>query len=235
MSQFFYTFIYERNKYSMIQDKDSIKKAIHEYIKILKRKEEDLYFICNGKRITSETKKTYKDLVKYPKTHVLIFVFNLNKIIKSDYKVENIICPKCQDLCMLDISINSISYTCKDNHKIYSSFNDYTEIKNINSNNDIKCELCNNNKKLYGFNFFLCSCRKGICPLCIRKHNKINKSHKCIFYDYKYFNCCEHSFNYISYCKKCKKNLCPKCEFEHLKHEIKLYKKKHQMKRNMKK
>jgi len=56
---------------------------------------------------------------------------------------------------------------------------------------EIKCSLCNNNKYLYGNNFYICSCRDKICQLCISKHVKNNK-HNLIYYDKRYTVCNMH-------------------------------------------
>ena len=44
--------------------------------------------------------------------------------------------------------------------------------------NELKCDICNNDKYLYNDNFYLCSCNKYICPLCI---NNIIKNIKKYF------------------------------------------------------
>ena len=75
----------------------------------------------------------------------------------------------------------------------------------------------------YNEKFYICSCNKYICPLCINKHNK---GHKNIEYQKRFYFCQKHCLKYKSYCNKCNSNLCSLCENDHKKHEIILYKSK---------
>jgi len=77
-------------------------------------------------------------------------------------------------------------------------------------------------KNLYN-NFYICSCGKYICNLCLERHNI--KNHNIIEYNRRYDTCNIHGKEYISYCIDWKLNLCEKCEREHKKHKIIIYKK----------
>jgi Ca2+-binding EF-hand superfamily protein len=56
-----------------------------------------------------------------------------------------------------------------------------------------------------------------MCPLCNSIHDK---NHKIIDYDKKNYICKIHKDSYISYCEKCKINLCFQCEELHKSHQI---------------
>ena len=87
---------------------------------------------------------------------------------------------------------------------------------------NIKCSICNNDKNLYNNYFYICSCGKNICKLCLENHKIEN--HNIIEYDKRYNICIYHKKEFISYCKDCKTNLCEKCEKKHYKHKIIIYK-----------
>ena len=75
-------------------------------------------------------------------------------------------------------------------------------------------------KKLntYENKMYVCNkCKIILCPLCESTHDKYHSS---INYDFKYSTCEEHNELYISYCKSCKKNICVKCQKNHLQHDI---------------
>ena len=58
-----------------------------------------------------------------------------------------------------------------------------------------------------------------MCPLCKSNHDK---TYKIINYDERLYICDKHYENYISYCEKCKINLCTLCEGEHSKEHKKV-------------
>jgi len=132
----------------------------------------------------------------------------------------------CQNLSNLNINKNNNKYiislnNCINNHE----FNDLSINEYINYQKKIikiKCDICKNNKNLYYKNFYICFCGKNICKLCLEKHNI--KTHNIIEYNRRYDTCKKHGKEYISYCKDCKLNLCEKCEGEHNKHKIIIYK-----------
>ena len=61
----------------------------------------------------------------------------------------------------------------------------------------------------------------NLCPICTNQHDK---GHIIIDYDKKNYKCNLHNESYISYCNKCKKNICLLCENEHMEHEVLSYK-----------
>ena len=125
---------------------------------------------------------------------------------------------------MIENNYNKFSLYCLNNHK-------YTDLT-INSIIDqkdestIKCDKCGNNKSYYN-KFFIDSKGDKICSLCSEKYKN-----NIVDYEYRFIMCIKHLSKYISYCKKCNKNLCKICQDEHKKHKIKLFK---EMKPNEKK
>ena len=87
----------------------------------------------------------------------------------------------------------------------------------------INCNFCNNNISIYDEKFYICSCKKIICPLCYEFHDK---ELKIIDYKKKFSFCFRHGIKFTSYCNTCFCNLCPECENDHKKHKIILYKSK---------
>ena len=83
----------------------------------------------------------------------------------------------------------------------------------------IECDDCKNNKKSNTYNneFFNCiTCTSNLCPLCKIKHNK---THIIIDYDSKDIICNIHNESFVSYCNKCKKNICMSCINKHKGHD----------------
>ena len=221
-------FIYEKNKYEYKKKFNLINESILSFSSILNRKPSELCFIYNGKNLTFNSKVNINSkYLSNGNKDIFIFVFLLVKKEKQLIQSYDIICPKCKYIAILDINKDIISINnCINEHNITDlSFKDFLETQIIEEK-EIKCYECGNNKKLYESNFYLCSCKKYLCPLCIFKHG----SHKQVFYTCKYFQCDKHGINFISYCKICKKNLCNSCESEHSKeyqnHKIILYKEK---------
>ena len=113
-------------------------------------------------------------------------------------------------------------------HKIEYSINEFIESQENEEikENKIKCDLCNNDKSLYNNNFYICTCKKNICQLCMINHIK-NKEHNIFYYNKRYSYCNKHLIEFASYCSLCKMNLCEICEKDHKKNKNKiiLYKK----------
>jgi len=83
------------------------------------------------------------------------------------------------------------------------------------------CDYCKikNKSNIYNNEFYICNtCKIYLCPIC--KKEKHDKNHNIIKYEEKYYICGKHNNKYISFCIKCKKDLCILCEKEHNNHKI---------------
>ena len=174
-------------------------------------------FLYKGKRILSNNMKKISELND---NKIKIFVYNL-KIRQNKKKEElnDIICPECNSLAIINNNNDRISLNCFVNNHIFSDlkinwFNDSQYI----DESSINCYICGNNKRYYN-KFYICSIAKFICPLCLNDNTK----HKDL--EYRFQKCLNHNLDYLSYCYSCHLNLCEKCEEEkHLNHEIKSFK-----------
>ena len=180
----------------------------------------DIYFLYNGQLINQELK-----LEQYNKTdnEINILVYDnsndktqINK--KQKQKQNLIICPKCRDICVININDYKISLNqCKNNHNnsniILEEY--FNEIQKLDES-EIICSICKKKiSEIYQNKFYICGkCNINLCPLCKSNHNN---DHKIIDYESKYYICNIHGERYISFCTECNKNLCDMCELEHSK------------------
>ena len=177
--------------------------------------EENNYIKLNINKIIKEIDK-----------EINILVYDKNTIIKNEEikKSNNIIYPKCGEICMIKIDNYKIKLNkCKNNHEINNILlNEYEDTQNINENKII-CNNCKINKnRIYNNELYICGeCKINLCPLCKLKHYK---EHKIIEYKNKNYIYNKHNEAFISYCKKCINNLCMICEIEENNHEIISYK-----------
>ena len=178
----------------------------------------DLYFIYKGKELSY---KNNDKILILKNENIIINIINLiNK--KEDNNLNQIICPKCKEMAIINFEEdNIIIHNCINNHNnIYSQGEEFMKYQYIN---ELKCDICNNDKSLYNDNFYLCSCNKYICPLCVNYHY----NHNMIDYKDRFYKCNKHIKNYIIYCYNCNQNLCQECGEEHnKKHKIIFYKEK---------
>ena len=216
-------FIYKKNEYKMnIKNDKSLNEVLTKFLSIINENENNIIFLYNGKILSFKFENI---LNKLNNNELVISVFNIKNNKNNEDKFNYIVCPKCYNLSFLNINNNNnISLNnCINNHK-YDNILIHEFIKNQNNYLDkIQCSICTNNKNLYNNNnFYICSCGKYICTLCLEHHN-IEK-HKIIEYEKRNDICINHGKEFISYCKDCKMNLCEKCEKEHYKHKIIMYK-----------
>ena len=132
------------------------------------------------------------------------------------------ICPICYENVKFDIINYIISLSgCKNNHLNNMFIKEYEQTQNIDLNK-IVCTKCNAKKlDTYENMMYYCNkCKMILCPLCKSQHDKLNKAHNAINYDYKNYTCEKHNELYNSYCKSCKINICVKCQKDHLQHDI---------------
>ena len=223
-------FIYRKNKYEMTLDnKNPNVNIFNEYSKKIDGKMNALLFLYKGKNISLMDSKMIINKFKSIK-NIIISVYNSNINYKIDNINENSLCPDCKNLTFFNFNNKNIISNCKNKHinKCKYEYTSITEFMNsqIIDEKDIECNICNNNKYLYGNNFYICSCHKKLCQLCINKHEK-NDKHNLIYFNKRYSICNNHHIEFISYCSICNLNLCEKCEKKHEKHRNKiiLYKK----------
>ena len=196
-------FVYGKNVFGISEEGvDTIENAIKKYKKMIEEK--DLLFLYKGINIL-ENKEILNKLKK--SNNIIITVIKRNKkYLKND--IGNIICPKCKDLAFLNINEdnNIIIDNCINKHRNEYSINEFIENQEIKEN-EIICDICKNNQYLYNDNFYICTCKKNICQLCMTNHIKNNK-HNLLFYNKRYSYCNKHLIEYVSYCSNCNINLC---------------------------
>ena len=215
------TFIYMKNEYIInIKDQQTlITEVLLNYSKILKKNINQLYFVYNGKQLSFNNNKTIKE---FKKNNIKIFIFNLEKKEnKNNEKLNQIICPECENLAVAKIIEGKISIEkCIYNHKI-SNLSVDLFIKLQNLKKQIECLKCKLNTDYYE-NFYLCSCNEIFCQLCKNEHLENNISHYMIEYNKRFYYCIEHKKEYKSFCDNCKINMCSECEEKHEKHKNKI-------------
>ena len=214
------TFIYENNQFTKI-DNDKNKLLIHilfEYSSIINKDIKELYFMINGKKLNFKNKEKISNLEK---DNVTIIVLNLKK--KENKELNQIICPECKNMAILNFDGDKILLNnCINKHSyIHYSMNEFMKNQIVE---ELKCDSGKNDKYLYNDKFYICSCKKNICQLCAKSHDR---KHKMIKYNDKFYKCIKHNDNFISYCNNCYMNLYEKCEEMHdNKHKIILFKEK---------
>ena len=215
-------FIYLNKKYRIkLNEKNiTIHTLIIDFISVLNKNVNELYFIYKGKYLSSNDNRKINELKD---KNINIFVFNLNtkKIDNENKELKHVICPLCQNLSIITNNNDLFSFnTCIYNHKLNDfTINAFIENQYIDESK-IKCDICKNNK-IYYDKFYIYGIKKYICPLCAEiKKNQYN----IIDYNDRFSICNKHKNKYISYCKNCRINLCDICENEHKNHKIKIFK-----------
>ena len=214
-------FIYMKNISEIeYKEKDlSIQNLLIKYSSIIDKHFNELFFFYKGKKLILNKNKKVNELKD---KNIIIFVYNWKiKKNNNNKEFEEIICPECNNLAIINTNNNKISFNClKNNHKFIDiSLNYFKDIQYIDESL-IYCQKCGNNKCYYN-KFYICSNNKNICPLCL---NKNNNEYNILDYEYRFNYCINHSLNYKSFCHTCNINLCEKCEEEHMVHKIKNYK-----------
>ena len=149
-------FVYRNNSFDITyEDIDINESPIEKYIKIFGEK--DLLFLYKGKNILE-----IKNILNKIKNNniIIITVIKINKTkLKND--IGNIICPECKKLAFLNINEDNFIKldNCINNHKNEYLINEFIENQRIKEN-EIKCDICNNDKSLYNNNFYICNCKK---------------------------------------------------------------------------
>jgi len=177
---------------------------------------DNLYCIYRGKSLDDSRKK----ISDFQKMNLLIYITNLKKIkVEKDEQINNLLCPFCQKLISIGINEGKITLkNCCNNHNLQNlSISLFINLQNNIKEKENYCGNCNNNLKYYNY-FYICSCTNFICPLCIDEHNENFENHYQIINNKKFLICEKHNMIFNSFCNKCNKNLCNKCENDHMKH-----------------
>ena len=189
-----------------------------------------LYYLADGQFL--DKNKNLGDLMnKMEKSNkkIVILVMSFNSTIRLDnrniVKSNEIICPKCKEICKYDITDYKIKlYDCINGHIIDGiKLKEFDDTQNIDLSN-IKCGICKNNNKSNVFNnqFYRCNdCNINICSLCSSIHDE---RHMIINYDTKNYICNKHNKSFDKYCEDCRKDICPLCQKEHSNHNKLSYK-----------
>ena len=227
-------FEYSGNKIQVFgKEDDTMKNIIDKFFTKtnLNLERNELFYLYNGENLdalsnTTLNKIMTKEDYKNGTMKIISYNNNNNYLNQNDQifklKSKYIICPKCEENCLLEIKNYKYSlYGCKNGHKISNlDINEFEESQKIDQTK-INCDFCKSNKKSDTYNniFYKClTCSKNMCLLCKNEHED---DHLIIDYDRKNNICNEHNReNFISYCKKCNVNLCFICEDEHNDHEI---------------
>ena len=196
-----------------------MKDIFQRYLKKIEKDRNDVYFLYNGDKINEDLK--LKEINNKDK-EIDILVNNIdNTVIEDEDELKlskDIICPECREICLFNFDDYKIILNkCKNEHNIENILLD--EFDNLQKINEAKivCDQCNKNKKeIYNNRLFkCCSCNLNLCPIC---RSLKHKDHIIIDYELKDYLCNIHGDKYISYCKKCNKNLCDSCERDHKDH-----------------
>ena len=213
-------FIFQSNKYSnQYKKEESMKVICQNFISKIGKKLEDYQFLYNGQSInfqlTFNEQANKLDKIQ-GKMIILVNPCENEGDIKKEIKSKEIICPKCQELSLINVDNYTITiFDCKNSHKVDSiHFKQYEDYQKIDESK-IVCDNCKDTNKYesYQHTFYKCLfCKQNLCPLCKSQHNK---EHEIINFDEKNYICEEHNEKFNSYCNNCKKNLCLICESEH--------------------
>lgn len=209
--------------------KDKFKDILNKYyIKVEIKEKSKLYFLYDAKVIDEElTLEKFINNADKEKKKIIILVEDPNSRLILDnqkYKSEDIICPKCNELSLLNIKDYKINlFDCKNGHSSENILlTEFENTKMIDASK-IQCIKCKvkNIVNIFNNEMYICSsCNIILCPLCMISHEK---RHTIIKYKEKDYICFHHNEDYIKYCTQCKINLCMKCEKEHKTHNFIYY------------
>ena len=218
-------------------NEDKMKDVCERYISKIGIDKSEIYFIYNGSIVSQELKvKEHMNECDKESNIMNILVFDIRQNEKIDtnegneaninvIKSNEIICPKCYEICLMEINNYKINlFKCKNGHTTNNiKIENFENTQNINISKIIcgECKI-NNKSNTYNNEMYVCNkCNKNLCPLCKAKHDK---EHKLINYDdNKNYMCKIHNEQFIKYCNQCNRNLCLKCGKEHSSHNCIYY------------
>ena len=206
---------------------DSFNKIIQRYINKSQLDINNLYFTSNGQLLQGNEKNIMNIMNSSEQSNKrkIIFALSKNTTIINDntnmIKSNDIICPKCKEICIYEIEDHKIKLLgCKNGHIMDNiKLDDFNNQQNINIS-QIICDKCKNISKSNTLNneFYICyECKINLCPFCKSMHDK---THHTINYDHKNYICNKHNERFVKYCNKCKTDLCLSCINEHENHEL---------------
>ena len=216
-----FIFIFDKEK-TVIEgsDDDYFDDLCNKFIKMINVNKKEMIFLYKGKKINQNFKiNKYineQDLKNKKINFYCIKIKHISKekLLFNKNKLKEIICPECGELCKIKFDdYKIILYGCKNKHKLNNiEFENFIETQNIGQskikfNNCNKIEIITKNDEFYN-----CLEYNKSLILSEQTHNKENNIKK---YKEKHYICNMHNKRYISYCKKCNKNLCLNCENEH--------------------
>jgi len=158
----------------------------------------DIYALHNGQLLDVEINENQIPKNQNNKKIILVYKYTDTTINNKVTKTSNeVICPICKEICLLEIKDYKISlYNCKNGHNSNLSIKEFNESQIINLS-DIICNICKERNKgnTHNNEFFKClNCKYNICPLCKSNHNN---NHNIINYDQINYICNEHNEQYF--------------------------------------
>ena len=209
-------------------NEDKMKDVCERYIYKIAIDISEIYFIYNGSVVNHELKikEHMNECDKENKImNILVFDIDKNEINENTIKSNEIICPKCYEICLMEINNYKINlFKCKNGHITNNiKIENFENTQNINISKIIcgECKI-NNKSNTYNNEMYVCNkCNINLCPLCKVKHDK---EHNIINYDdNKNYICKVHNEQFIKYCNQCNMNICMKCGKEHNNHNCIYY------------
>ena len=226
-------FNYQQNTIIMQSNlNDSFETIIRNYTIKANLDINNIFFISNGQIINKEDKleNIMSQSNKINKKIVILVYSIFSNIINenTNIKISNdIICPRCKEICKYEINDYKIKlFDCKNGHIMDDIKLDKFKFKQFIDISQIKCDNCEEKNKSDTFNneMYICyECKINLCPLCKSIHNK---NHSFINYDNKNYICNKHNELYIEYCEDCNKDICLSCSSDHENHKTISYKEK---------
>jgi len=207
-------------------ENEKLKTICQQFCSKVKIDKNSIFFSYDGKAGKEFNEElTYNEMINSinkNENKMVILVYDIKeKEDKSIVKSNEIICPKCGEICKIKFKNYKISlYECKNKHKINNLSFDAFEKTQYKDLSKIICGKCNKNNmhNSYNKNFYKCNeCNMNLCLICKSNHNK---NHSIINYKKINYICGKHNREYINYCKKCKINICMLCNNEHKNHDI---------------
>lgn len=213
---------------------DIIKKGC----RILGKKPNNYTYFFNAARI-SDTSQTLFQLKNGGDMPVSIMASNVSSEEEDENFIKDsdfIICKQCQSPCIIEMrnyKIKLFGCSVYSHNKVDILFKDFKKTQEIDGPDDAytqcfctspKTPKNNPNEKFYYCLSENCETKgKLLCETCKNDHFE-GEDHIVIEYKKRFCFCKIHLKDYVSFCEKCRKNLCPSCESAHSGHKIKLFK-----------